>query len=194
VNVKDVVLHSYRAARGATIEARSLQQRHQLRAGALVAALADELHTQCAAQRPAAEVVRFTRADGEARATYSMDELLFDICVCEADVIHSMTHRIDLRYIRKALWQVQVEFEHDARATIARFSRLVLGSAENKLLVAPLTSDPAAVAELLAPVAMASAGPGNVHLALVPHPSAWEIKPDRAVVYRLNDGEWNELK
>jgi hypothetical protein len=191
VNLRDVILYSYRAARRETIEARSSQQRNTLRAAALVRALADELHTQCAAHRPAAEVRCFTRADRESRSALGLDEMLHDICVCEVDAVQTLRHRIDLRCVKGALWQVQVEFEHDVRATMAAFNKLVLGSAENKLLLCPLNSDPDGLAEVLSPLAASCSG--TIHLGFVPHPSTWEQQCEQVSACCLGAGEWRRL-
>lgn len=187
MNVREVILYSYRAARREPLEARSSQQRHAARAAALVRALSDELHTQCAAQCPATDVRCFTGADRESRSPFGLDERLQDICVCEVDVVQSLKHRIDLRYIKRPLWQVQVEFEHDVRATIAAFNKLVLGSAENRLLLSPLNSDPDGLAEMLTP--LAASGSGTTYLGLTPHPSTWDQPSEQVLCYCLGDDE-----
>lgn len=100
-----------------------------------------------------------------------MNELLHDVAVCE--IRH--THEKGLAYVGAALWQVESEFAQDSGAVLIDFSKLTLGSAQNKLFIASPFTDHEAQMSLLHQAAATCTG--RVYLALVPHPDEWSADP-----------------
>jgi len=77
----------------------------------------------------------------------------------------------EITYIEKALWLVESEMAKDIRQLVLDFSKLVMGDAENKLFVGPLTSHNEEMWEVFKKIAVNCKG--NVWVALVPHPGEW---------------------
>ena len=122
------------------------------------------------------------------RAEFGLNELLFDVLVCDTSTVHSARDSASLRYVAKALWAVESEFARDTRQAIFDFNKLVLAAAESKLFVGPIVTDESAFLEpLLAPAAMCG---GEVFVALVPHPSDWHLAGTSAHLYGLQGSQW----
>ena len=87
--------------------------------------------------------------------------------------------------------KVESEFAKDSHQAIIDFSKLVLGSAENKLFIAPLVYDSDAFIQvLLEPARHCN---GEVYLALVPHPNDWDKADDEIRVYQLVENQWKRM-
>jgi len=126
------------------------------------------------------------------REEFGLNELLFDVLVCETSLVQSARESASLRFVTRALWAVESEFARDTRQAIFDFNKLVLSSAEAKLFVGPIVPDENAFLErLLAPASRCS---GEVFVALVPHPSDWPPTDASAHVYRLQASEWEALR
>lgn len=166
--------------------ARTKQALHRARSRDWVESLAAEFRRVYSG---ADDVRVFSKHNEANRTDFGLNELLYDVSVCRVAPVESARHRKQLWYVRRALWQVESEFARDSRAALVDFNKLVLGSAENKLFVGPRTNDDAAFLRVLLPAARACRG--DVFVALVPHPAAWdEGLADAARVWRLRDGEW----
>ena len=91
-------------------------------------------------------------------------------------------------YIAGALWQAEIVFSRDWRCVIQALNRLTAGSAGQKLLVAAQSADlPASLA------APANSCPGQLYLALLPHPDDWDSDDAKSETWRMDGGEWQAL-
>jgi len=185
--VTELIQAALKDAKKATAEpsdALSTQQLHVARAKAWINALAYQLRSVYRA----AELRVFSKYDETNRKDFGLNELLFDVSVCEVAQTTSALGRKELWYVKRALWQAESEFEKNSRAALLDFSKLVLGNAPNKLFVAPVTDDPVAFRKALLPVAECCRG-CRVLLASVPHPSDFG-KNSPATVHIFEDGTW----
>jgi hypothetical protein len=129
------------------------------------------------------------------RDEFGLNELLFDILVCDTSSVPSARGSASLTFITKALWVVESEFARDARQALFDFNKLVLASADSKLFVGPMVTDEQAfLGTLLAPATRCG---GQVFVALIPHPAGWPQARARvhrsAHVYRLEGSEWQAV-
>ena len=122
---------------------------------------------------------------------FHRNEFLFDVMVCSVSDMESLESRPNrLEFIDRCHWQVESEFNlKDSREVIVDMSKLVVGSAENKLFVAAHRKNNRK--ELLGMCgAMASRCDGHVYLAFVSHPNDWVKRPERPRVYEWLAGDW----
>jgi hypothetical protein len=105
---------------------------HQARSSEWVRCLAGELK-QLYADSPDVRV--FHKGDGGNREDFGLNELLYDVCVCQTAPCASARQGKTLRHITRALWQVESEFARDSFEAVKDFNKLVLGAAENKLFI-----------------------------------------------------------
>ncbi|MGD0089179.1 MAG: hypothetical protein ABSE73_04605 [Planctomycetota bacterium] len=161
----------------------SRQRLHLKRSEAWVKALARHLEKEYPRERFRV----FSKHDDTNRDDFGLNELLFDIAVCEVGKMRAAKATAQLVYVKRAVWQVESEFAKDSRAAVLDFSKLVLGCAPNKLFVAPLTHDTVAFRDALLPVAGCCSG--RVFLAVLPHPENWE-ESRAPEVYCRSDGQW----
>jgi len=84
---------------------------------------------------PEPDVRVFCKWDDCNRGEFGLNELLYDVCVCRTETCLSARQGKTLRYVTKALWQVESEFARDSYEAVKDFNKLVIGSAENKLFV-----------------------------------------------------------
>jgi len=150
---------------------RSAQKLHRARSSAFVGALGEGFQNYYAAD---SRVKVLWQGNRELRKEFGMNELLFDLTVCESTTVPSPRLGTPLTVVANGLWSVESEFARDARQSVFDFNKLVLSSAENKLFIAPVVDD-GLVEKLLKTLgAVADNCSGNVFLALVPHPRTWD--------------------
>lgn len=128
------------------------------------------------------EVRVFTKSDHSHRKDFGLNEMLYDILVCRVGEVESPVHKKILYFIREGLWQVESELAHSTRGAVVDFSKLVLGSAQNKLFIASRgkRGEEGLLLEVLRPVA--SCCTGDVYIGMIPHPAQW---PDTGDDVRL---------
>jgi hypothetical protein len=131
-------------------------------------------------------VVVFCKADPTHRDTFGLNEMLYDVSICETDECIAPSGK-KLRYITKAIWQVESEFAADTREAVKDFNKLVLGSADCKLFIGPHISDSkrAGYLKALLPVACCCE-PSRVYLAMVPHPGKWDGHAGRIGIWECD--------
>jgi hypothetical protein len=134
----------------------------------------------------------FTKYDETNKPEFGLNELLYDVCIVETDTCISAGNRKQLRYITRAIWQVESEFAADSSEAVKDFNKLVIGSAENKLFIGPHLSDATGPAYRSALLPVARRIPG-VYLAHVPHPSEWRAERGDTSLWQLRNDEWVRL-
>jgi len=130
----------------------------------------------------------FWKGNQRNRREFTLTEFMYDISVCEIGFVRSAAQGKQLGFIRKAIWQIESEFAKDSREALIDFSKLVAGSGQNKLFIAPVVHDEAAFLRVLREPAVHCSG--NVYLAMVPKPKEWPSSADRIGLWRLEEGEW----
>ena len=122
------------------------------------------------------------------RLEFGLNELLYDVLVCETDTVSSSSGRGTLRFVSKAIWQIESEFARNSWQAVYDFNKLVLGSSENKLFIGPQGGNEQEFLKRLIP--LASRCSSNAFVALVPHPSAWKINEQLSIHCWRLDREW----
>ena len=141
----------------------------------------------------AAEDIRVFAASQRGNAAdFGTNHLLYDIAVCRAAASETAERKSEaFLYIAEALWQIEVDFSREWRSAQQAINRLNCGAAADKLLIA--TSKAVGQQRLLNTLlAPARACPGNLSLALVPHPADWDDAESAPTVWRMAEDAWVE--
>ena len=129
------------------------------------------------------EVRGFCRSVSTNRKSFGLNELLHDVCIASIHPVPAPVHNTKLHPVIRVYWQVESEFSSNGREVVKDFSKLVAGSAENKLFVGPYRADSTkadrafeayreTLAEILRLVDLRTED--NWYLAQVPHPAVWK--------------------
>lgn len=183
MNLHRVLSDSLIRARAVATDDKRRKHVHAQRSEAWVREMAEGFRAQFAAEP---DVRVLLKHDGSNKAELGLNELLYDVCVCRVATAPSATGRKQVCFVSEGLWLVESEFAADSQQAVWDFNKLVLGRAENKLFVGPAGTRPDYLHSLL-PVA--GACNGNVFVALVPHPSAWEAEGS-VELFRLVERSW----
>jgi hypothetical protein len=133
-------------------------------------------------------VISFSKYNFSHRKDFKLNELLYDIAVCQIEKEQSANTKHDLWYISDVLWEVESELQEEDSAQIVKdFNKLVLGSAPNKLLIAAIPKNVEAYIRVLTPIANSCVRihPGNVFIVFVAHPKQWQTIPLELKAYNL---------
>jgi len=125
------------------------------------------------------------------RSQFGMNELLYDVLVCEAEEVPSATKTTMLTCVSNGRIAVESEMAKDSRQALYDFNKLVLSSCDTQLFVGPLVSD---IPAYLEPLAVAAKHcKGAVYLALIPHPGSWgPSNHDSTRFWKWNGRNWDE--
>lgn len=107
---------------------------------------------------------------------FGRNEMLFDVAVCSVSVTRSRQRKAqNLEFIAECHWQIESEFSRtNTREIIIDMSKLVMGSAENKLFIAAHRSGGKAEADILEQCSeIAGRCAGRVYFCFVSHPDDW---------------------
>jgi len=142
---------------------------HKERSKRFVEELADEFRKEFPVEK---KFRVFSKHFNENRYDFGLNELLYDILVCETDSVLSASRKYNLFYIKNAKYMIESEFdESNSKAILIDFNKLVLGNAEVKILVTSRTGDTSFFIEpLKAPAEYCN---GDIFIASVPHPKKW---------------------
>jgi len=186
IGIDKLIVEAYEMASSEQCEYTDKKKLHNERSRKWIAAL----HQQFVKQYSSETDVRvFSKGNKDNWHEFLLNELLFDISVCQVATVPSAKHHKELTYIKKALWQVESEFARNSRETMKDFSKLVTGSADNKLFVGSHVSDDKAFMDVLLPAAAVCSG--TVYLALLPHPSTWDsIAKEKPFTWKFVNGLW----
>ena len=124
------------------------------------------------------EIRLFTKSDNSHRRDFGLNEMLYDVLVCRVGEVESPMHKRSLYFIREVLWQVESELAHNTRSSLVDFSKLVLGSAQNKLFIASQVKKGTESSLLRVLQRAASCCTGDVYIAMIPHPAKWPDSGD----------------
>lgn len=133
----------------------------------------------------------FTKHYNGNRLEFGLNELLYDVLVCDTANTKSISGERELTFVKKAIWQIESEFqESNVRSLIWDFNKLIIGTGENKLFIC---SHPRSDKELflMALNPLAACCSGNVYIAFVPHPENWNGNASYAVTcLKYDNGHW----
>ena len=122
---------------------------------------------------------------------FGRNELLFDLAVCSVSTITSLeTEARDLEFIAQCHWQIESEFSRgNTRDIIVDMSKLVMGSAENKLFVAAHRGRREEdILERCWEIARCCTG--RVYFCFVSHPDRWTSNPERPALHEWTASGW----
>lgn len=187
----DVIHVAWRQASNAPSKETDKKKRNRTRSSQWVCALAEafqEKYNDTDVHRV------FWLGNGENREQFGINEFLFDAVVCSVSSVESLQRQSNrLDFIDQCHWQVESEFNRgNSREVIVDMSKLVVGSAENKLFIAAHRN--CGEEELLKLCAgIARRCSGNVYFAFVAHPDDWDDDPAEPVLYEWLAGYWEQM-
>ncbi len=123
---------------------------------------------------------------------FKLNELLFDISVCQIGCVKSIVKRKPLPYIQKCLWQVESEFNGNSREVIKDFSKLVMGRSENKLFVSSYQGERQKQALRMFSKVASSCG-GILYVCFLEHPRKWSKGPKNPSLFKWEGNCWIPL-
>jgi hypothetical protein len=185
--INDLIERSLAEANDKTDDGTSERIIHQKRSKNFVKTLADKLGEYYKNRK---DIFVLSKHHGGRRLEFGLNELIFDILVCETKQVRSSHHKKVLTYITKAIWQVESEFSKSSREVMYDFNKLVLGMSENKLIIGQTRSDEKAFLKQFEEPARYCKS--NTYFAFVTHPSKW--KQDSLEVHLwIFRGGWKEI-
>ena len=124
------------------------------------------------------------------RREFGLNELLFDISVCQVEKVHSITKGTQLPFVSHCHWQVESELNaSNSREITKDFSKLVMGQSDNKLFISSYQGDnQIKVREMCSPIARRCTG--RVYLCFIEHPRKWRIGPESPVLFNWKNDDW----
>ncbi len=187
--LKVLILRSFQEARYARISGQTQQDLHRKRSQEWVKILAQNFRKYYSNKDDAVSV--FSKDFGEHRTEFKVNELLYDIAVCRTGETLSAQKGTRLTYIQEALWVVESEMAKDSHEAIIDFSKLVIGSARNKLFIGPKVNNQGNFNKVL----LAPAGHccGSVYLAIIPHPEDWDKRDGEPELFIFSGGSWKKV-
>ncbi|MCY4547222.1 MAG: hypothetical protein OXC28_02540 [Defluviicoccus sp.] len=137
----------------------------------------------------------FWLGNNKNRGQFGRNEMLFDVAVCSVSTTRSRQRNAqDLEFIAQCHWQIESEFSRtNTREIVIDMSKLVMGSAENKLFIAAhRTSGEGGILEQCSEIAERCAG--RVHFCFVSHPDDWKTGRQRPpALHEWVAGGWSGI-
>ena len=189
-NLKDVVDAAWAVAIENPASGEDLATVHRKRSAQWVDALARQFKDNYALDRRHRV---FWRGNEDNYPHFRTRELLFDITVCSVSTTLSLQNPPQpLEFISDCHWQAESEFAaNDTRAVVVDMSKLVLGSAENQLIVAAHRNNDAGRQRILAQCAdIAACCRMNLFFLFVSHPKDWLNDPRSPLLFEWVAGDW----
>ena len=134
-NLMDIINVAWRLASDALSNETDKRKRNRERSAQWVCALAETFQEKY----DDTDVHRvFWLGNNDNREQFGINEFLFDVVVCSVSTVESLQRQSNrLDFIDQCHWQVESEFNRSSsREVIVDMSKLVVGSAENKLFIA----------------------------------------------------------
>ena len=140
----------------------------------------------------------FWDGNTENKGDFCLQEMLFDVAVCEISTVESVTLEKPLPFFTRCHWQIESELNQgNSRAIVIDMSKLVMGSSENKLFVAShkLKGDStdseweSGILEMCKKIAQCC--DGKLFFCFIAHPKDWDNESVPAPsIYRWINGNW----
>lgn len=193
-NLLGIIECAWNHARRETDDSSDVGKRNRKRSSQWVCALAEAFQSEY--RDPGVHRV-FWVGNRENRKQFGINELLFDVMVCSVSTVESLQrHSNRLDFIDQCHWQVESEFNRsNSRAVIVDMSKLVVGSAENKLFISAHRDSETGEHDLLKLCAgIARRCTGKLFFAFVAHPDDWDDDPpEPPVLYEWLAGYWERI-
>ena len=132
----------------------------------------------------------FWKGNERNRDEFGLNELLFDISVCQVEEVPSISKGTQLPFVSKCYWQVESELnDSDSREITKDFSKLVMGQSDNKLFVSSHQGDnQMAIKKMCSSIAHRCTG--GLYLCFIDHPRNWGVNPQSPVLFGWEDDNW----
>ena len=131
----------------------------------------------------------FSKGCYENRSVFKVNEYLYDITVIRTNEVKSVNGH-SLEYPEETLWHVESEFaSNNSRESIVDFGKLLMSSAENKLMILPSGRRIEDWAREDLHKIACSKNYSTVYFAFVPHPRRWGDKFEKAVTVEKVPGD-----
>ncbi len=135
----------------------------------------------------------FWKQNGDNYSDFTLNELLFDISVCQIGYVESIKRGVPLPYISKCLWQVESELDNSNSREITKdFSKLVMGRSESQLFVSSFQDIRQEQVKSMCSK-IASYCSSNLYLCFVEHPEEWSNEPKMPSLFKWEEGNWRCL-
>ena len=157
------------AAQAQPDDGATLGAAHRNRSKNFVESLAAEFRQRYAERD---DVAVFSKHYEANRKRHGLNELMYDVAVCETRRVSSSTGRTDLTYVSSLVVAIESEMAKDSRQALYDFSKLVMGNARTNLFVGPQVADESSYLDALGPAADCCLG--ETFVALIPHPAQWQ--------------------
>lgn len=187
MNIKEIIKKAFENAKKKRIESSNIQKRNRNRSKEFVEQLAANLRSYYKDNK----YVTFSKHYSKNRKKFGLNELLYDILVCEIASIQSPNNK-ELSYITKSIWQVESEFAKNTREAIYDFNKLVIGSSENKLFIGPIVNNINSFLNIF--IDIAEKCNSQTYVALVSPPSDWNNNDLIIMVFKYFNKFWQEIK
>ena len=142
---------------------------HKKRSENFVEGLAAELRERHAERGDISVFSKYYKGN---KKRHGLNELMYDVAVCETKQVPSATGRFELTYVSSLVVAIESEMATNSREALYDFSKLVMGTARTNLFVGPQVADEIPYLDTLGPAADCCSG--ETFVALVPHPSQWQ--------------------
>ena len=186
-NINDVILSAWNDALHSLVKGNDRGDTNRARSGKWI----DSLARRFEHHYPGERYRLFWSSNSGNREQFGVNEFLFDLAVCSVSETKSLQIKVrDLPFIARCHWQIESEFSRaNTRDIIVDMSKLVMGSAENKLFVASHRGDhEAAILEQCADIAASCTG--RVYFCFVSHPDDWGTSPQLPALHEWIAGGW----
>ena len=135
----------------------------------------------------------FWKQNGSNRREFGLNELLFDVSVCQVEKVKSLSQGISLRFVSKCHWQVESELnDSNSREITKDFSKLIMGNSDNKLFISAYGEEHRKQVLKMCSE-MARHCTGKLYICFISHPAKWRCCPGDPEVFRREDSEWKKL-
>lgn len=189
-NIGAVVLSAWNDAHQTVVQESEWGKTNRLRSGKWIDSLARRFEEYYSGERHRV----FWSGNSGNRDQFGVNELLFDIALCSISATKSLQAEArDLPFVARCHWQIESEFSRsNTRDIVLDMSKLVMGSAENKLFVAAHRGNrEAAVLEQCSDIAACCSG--QVYFCFVSHPEDWDAKPELPTLHEWIAGGWTPV-
>ena len=190
-NIGEVVLNAWHDALCANIECGGQQETNKNRSRIWIGSLAERFREHYGGDRHKL----FWSGNCGNRDEFKINELLFDLAVCSVSETNSLQKKEKpLQFIAQCHWQIESEFSRrNTRDIVVDMSKLVMGSADNKLFIAAHRGDREKdILEQCSQIAGCCGG--RVYFGFVSHPDDWEEEPDvPPALHEWIAGGWAEI-
>ena len=190
-NIAEVIENAWQKAQEHEIDSGNKRDDNKRRSRKWLCCLASEFEKQYSGNRHRI----FWIGSEKNKEHFKRNEFLFDMVVCSTSTTKSLQTRAqELQFIAECHWQVESEFSRgNTRDVVVDMSKLVVGSAENKLFVAS-HQDEKNERMLEQCSEIAGRCDGRIYFSFVSHPDDWYTKRSKdPSVYEWVSGGWDKI-